>query len=158
MRLLVYMKPYRMVVCGHSLNLLLLDALLQIIGPLITKLAIDRYLVPSPHRAIGPLDPYLSSDPWTGVTQLSLLFLISIVLAFVFNFAQSYLMQWTGQKAMFDLRRDLMAHLQRLDVAYFDQHIGWPLLTQVTTDVDVLNDLFASVWLPSSAISPCSAS
>jgi ATP-binding cassette subfamily B multidrug efflux pump len=142
-RLLVYMKPYRMVVAA-SLVLLLLDALLQITGPLITKLAIDRYLVPSPHRAIGPLDPYLSSDPWTGVTQLSLLFLISILLAFVFNFAQAYLMQWTGQKAMFDLRRDLMAHLQRLDVAYFDRHPVGRLVTRVTTDVDVLNDLFAS--------------
>ena len=53
-------------------------------------------------------------------------------------------MQWTGQKAMFDLRRQLMAHLQTLDVAYFDRNPVGRLVPRVTTDVDVLNDLFAS--------------
>ena len=53
-------------------------------------------------------------------------------------------MQWTGQKAMFDLRRQLMAHLQTLDIAYFDRNPVGRLVTRVTTDVDVLNDLFAS--------------
>ena len=142
-RLLQYMKPYRVVV-ATSLVLLLLDSLVQIIGPLITKLAVDRYLVPAPHRAPGLLDPYLSNDPWQGLTELSLLFLVSLLFGFLFNFGQAYLMQWTGQKAMFDLRRDLMTHLQSLDVAYFDKHPVGRLVTRVTTDVDVLNDLFAS--------------
>ncbi len=54
------------------------------------------------------------------------------------------MMQWTGQKAMFDLRKQLMSHLQRLDVSYFDKNPVGRLVTRVTTDVDVLNDLFAS--------------
>ena len=53
-------------------------------------------------------------------------------------------MQYTGQLAMFDLRRQLMEHLQRLDLAFYDRNPVGRLVTRVTTDVDVLNDLFAS--------------
>lgn len=142
-RLLTYMRPYRMVVTA-SLVLLLFDSLLQILGPLLTKLAIDRYLVPATHTIKTPIDAWLSSDPWTGLMQLTVLYLAAIVFGFVFNFGQTYLMQWTGQKAMFDLRRQLMAHLQTLDIAFFDKNPVGRLVTRVTTDVDVLNDLFAS--------------
>ena len=143
-RLLRYLKPYRPIVAA-SLFLLLIDSLLQIIGPLLTKLAVDRYLVPSHHAATFPLlDHWLSSNPWTGLGQISVIYLGVVILGFVFDFGQTYLMQWTGQKAMFDLRRELMMHLQRLDVAYFDKNPVGRLVTRVTTDVDVLNDLFAS--------------
>ena len=143
-RLLTYMKPYRAVVVA-SLVLLLIDSGLQIAGPLLTKLAIDRYLVPTNDAHILPLlDNWLSRDAWTGLTQLSLIYLGVVVLGFFFDFGQTYLMQWTGQRAMFDLRRQLVAHLQTLDVAYFDKNPVGRLVTRVTTDVDVLNDLFAS--------------
>ncbi len=143
-RLLRYMKPYRAVVSA-SLVLLLIDSLFQIIGPLLTKLAIDRYLVPTHHAQMFPfLDRWLSADRWTGLTQLAFVYLVVVVLGFFFDFGQTYLMQWTGQKAMFDLRRELMTHLQRLDVSFFDKNPVGRLVTRVTTDVDVLNDLFAS--------------
>src|SRR5438445_9056191 len=108
-RLLVYMRPYRSVVL-LSLVFLFFNSLLQIAGPLLTKLAVDRYLVPS-GRSHTPLDPYLSANPWTGLAQLSALYLLAIAGSLLFDFGQMYLMQWTGQKAMFDLRRDLMAKL-----------------------------------------------
>lgn len=142
-RLLTYMRPYRAIVT-LSLILLLFDSLLQILGPLLTKLAVDRYLVPATHTIKTPIDSWLSSDPWTGLTQLTGIYLAAILLGFVFNFGQTYLMQWTGQKAMFDLRRQLMTHLQTLDIAFFDRNPVGRLVTRVTTDVDVLNDLFAS--------------
>jgi ATP-binding cassette subfamily B protein len=138
------MKPYRLVV-SISLVLLLVDSLLQIIGPLITKLAIDKYLLPAKHSSLIPyLDAWLSNDAAKGLSQLSLLYLSVVVLGFLFDFGQTYLTQWTGQKAMFDLRKQLMSHLQTLDVAYFDRNPVGRLVTRVTTDVDVLNDLFAS--------------
>ena len=142
-RLLTYLKPYRATV-AVSLVLLLLDSLLQIIGPLLTKLAIDRYLVPAAHRTPTILDRYLSPDAWTGLSQITGIYLAALLFSFLFNFGQTYLMQWTGQKAMFDLRKQLMSHLQRLDVSYFDKNPVGRLVTRVTTDVDVLNDLFAS--------------
>jgi ATP-binding cassette subfamily B protein len=143
-RLLTYLKPYRVVVAA-SLILLLVDSVLQIIGPLLTKLAVDRYLVPVKHSHTFPFfDRWLSRDPWTGLSQLALLYFGVVVLGFFFDFGQTYLMQWTGQRAMFDLRRQLMAHLQTLDIAYYDKNPVGRLVTRVTTDVDVLNDLFAS--------------
>ena len=66
------------------------------------------------------------------------------LIGFFCDFGQTYLMQWTGQRAMFDLRRELMTHLQRLDISYFDRNPVGRLITRVTTDVDVLNELFAS--------------
>jgi len=142
-RLLTYMKPYRVVVAA-SLSLLLVDSLLQVIGPILTKLAVDRYLVPVHNPAPTILDGWLSADRWTGISQLAGLYLAVVVLGFFFDFGQTYLMQWTGQKAMFDLRKQLMKHLQTLDLSYFDKNPVGRLVTRVTTDVDVLNDLFAS--------------
>jgi ATP-binding cassette, subfamily B, multidrug efflux pump len=142
-RLLTYLRPYKVVVAA-SLVLLLIDSLLQIIGPLLTKLAVDKYLVPVQHPAHTLLDNWLSKNAWTGLSQLAGVYMAVVVLGFAFDFGQTYLMQWTGQKAMFDLRRQLMAHLQTLDVAYFDRNPVGRLVTRVTTDVDVLNDLFAS--------------
>ena len=138
------MKPYRLIV-SVSLVLLLVDSLLQIIGPLITKLAVDKYLLPEKNPVpIWYLDKWLSNDAMMGLSQLATLYMAVVVMGFLFDFGQTYLMQWTGQKAMFDLRKQLMAHLQTLDVAYFDRNPVGRLVTRVTTDVDVLNDLFAS--------------
>jgi ATP-binding cassette subfamily B protein len=142
-RLLVYMWPYRRMV-AVSLVLLGINSLLQVAGPLLMKMAIDRYLAPAPATMQTPVDAWLSADPWIGLSQISLLYLGVIVLILFFDFGQTYLMQWTGQNAMFDLRRDLMTHLQRLDVQYFDRNPVGRLVTRVTTDVDVLNELFSS--------------
>jgi ATP-binding cassette subfamily B multidrug efflux pump len=142
-RLLTYVRPYRSAVAA-SLLFLVVDSLLQIVGPLLTKLAVDRYLVPAPHPIRTPLDRYLAADPWTGLTQLTIIYIAAVALGFLFNFGETYLMQLTGQKAMFDLRRQLMSHLQTLDISFFDKNPVGRLVTRVTTDVDVLNDLFAS--------------
>jgi ATP-binding cassette subfamily B multidrug efflux pump len=140
-RLLAYMLPYKSTVF-IALIFLLADSLLQLAGPLLTKIAIDKYL--TPNGTHSPLDPYLSADPWTGMTQISVLYLLAIIGVLATEFTQTYLMQWTGQNAMFDLRRQIMTHLQRLDVSFFDKNPVGRLVTRVTTDVDVLNDLFSS--------------
>jgi ATP-binding cassette, subfamily B, multidrug efflux pump len=142
-RLLTYMKPYRGTV-AISLGFLLANSVVQILGPLLTKMAVDRYLVPTGKVANNVFTRFLSADPWTGIGQLSAVYLAAILAGFLCDFGQQYLMQWTGQRAMFDLRRELMAHLQRLDISYYDRHPVGRLITRVTTDVDVLNELFAS--------------
>jgi ATP-binding cassette, subfamily B, multidrug efflux pump len=142
-RLLTYMKPYRGTV-AISLGFLLANSVVQILGPLLTKMAVDRYLVPTGKVANNVFTRFLSADPWTGIGQLSAVYLAAIIAGFACDFGQQYLMQWTGQRAMFDLRRELMAHLQRLDISYYDRHPVGRLITRVTTDVDVLNELFAS--------------
>ncbi len=143
-RLLTYMKPYKAIIAVSTL-LLLVDSVFQVTGPLLTKLAIDKYLVPSEHVQVLPfLTKWLSSDAWTGLSQLASIYFGVIVIGFLFDFGQTYLMQLTGQWAMFDLRKQLMSHLQTLDLVYFDKNPVGRIVTRVTTDVDVLNDLFAS--------------
>jgi ATP-binding cassette subfamily B protein len=137
------MKPYSRTVLV-SLVLLLVNSVLQVLGPLLSKLAIDRYIAPVPGRKPTLIDPFLSSDPWTGIAQISFVYLVAVLGGFLCDFGETYLMQWTGQKAMFDLRRELMAHLQRLDVVFFDRNPVGRLVTRVTTDVDTLNELFTS--------------
>jgi ATP-binding cassette subfamily B protein len=53
-------------------------------------------------------------------------------------------MQWTGQKVMFDLRRQIFRHLQYMHVGFFDKHPVGRLVTRVTTDVDALNEMFTA--------------
>lgn len=140
-RLLSYLKPYRTTV-AISLLFMLANAVVQILGPLLTKMAVDRYLVPT--GVSSQLTDWLSANPWTGLMQISAVYLAAILAGFLCDFGQQYLMQWTGQRAMFDLRRQLMTHLQKLDVAYYDRNPVGRMITRVTTDVDVLNELFAS--------------
>jgi ATP-binding cassette, subfamily B, multidrug efflux pump len=142
-RLLGYMRPYRGYV-ALSLFFLLLESVLQVLGPLLTKIAVDRYLAPNPNRVLMPFDRYLPPGPWDGLAAVGVLYLGVLLGNLIFDFAQVYLMQYAGQLAMFDLRKQLLAHLQGLDLAFFDRNPVGRLVTRVTTDVDVLNDLFAS--------------
>lgn len=142
-RLLGYMRPYALPV-AVSLVFLLINSILQVVGPLLTRYAVDRYLAPAPGRSASWLDSLLSADPWTGLTQVSALYLGAIVAVLGCEFVESWLMQWTGQHAMFDLRCDLMRKLHRLDLSYYDQTPVGRMVTRVTTDVDTLNELFTS--------------
>jgi ATP-binding cassette subfamily B protein len=142
-RLMIYMRPYKAVV-AFSLVLLLINSVFEVLPPLLTKVAVDKYLAPSAGSSAGFLDSFLSSNPWHGLAQIALLMLVVLIASLVSQFLQVYSMQWTGQHAMFDLRKQLMTHLQKLDVAFFDHNPVGRLVTRVTTDVDQLNELFAS--------------
>jgi ATP-binding cassette subfamily B protein len=142
-RLLRYAWPYRFWVLS-ALLFLLVNSLIQILGPQLTRLAVDRYLAPTPNRPPSILDPYLASDPLTGLAQISVIYLAALGIGMIATFAEAYLMMRTGQHAMFDLRRELMTHLQRLDLAHYDKQPVGRIVTRVTTDVDALSELFAS--------------
>ena len=142
-RLLTYIRPYKLPVAA-ALVLLLFNAVLQTMGPLLTALAIDRYLAPSSKPAHTIIDRYLSASPWNGLAQIALLYLLVIVFGMFCDFGEQYIMQWVGQKAMFDLRREIMGRLQRLDLSFYDRNPVGRLVTRITTDVDALNELFSS--------------
>jgi ATP-binding cassette subfamily B protein len=142
-RLLGYMRPYRLWV-ALSLGFLLAQSALQVLGPLLTRTAVDRYLQPQAGHIPGFLARYLPPDAAGGLARIGLLYLAVLAGSFVCEFIQTYVMQYTGQRAMFDLRRELMSHLQGLDLSFYDHNPVGRLVTRVTTDVDVLNDLFAS--------------
>jgi ATP-binding cassette subfamily B protein len=116
---------------------------LDVLGPFLTKIAIDKYLAKSPnsHSWIGDR---LSDAPLTGIAQIGGLYVGILIFTFTLEFIQTYLMQWTGQKVMFDLRRQIFRHLQFMHVGFFDKHPVGRLVTRVTTDVDALNEMFTA--------------
>ena len=92
---------------------------------------------------------HLPAYGYTGVTtpgldRLAGLFLSVLVVAFAAEYVQTWTLQLTGQRIMFDLRMAIYGHLQRLDLRYYDRNPVGRLMTRVTSDVDVLNDLFTS--------------
>ena len=141
LRLLGYMRPYGKRIAG-SLGCLIVYSSLQVCGPLLTRIAVDKYVAPSGRAVV--LGNWLSADAVTGIGQIATLYLAVLAFSFVAQFGQTWLMQATGQHAMFDLRRQLMDHLQRLDLSFYDANPVGRLVTRMTTDVDVLNDLFSS--------------
>jgi ATP-binding cassette subfamily B protein len=144
-RLLVYLRPYwRMAL--FALAAILLYGILQAVPPYLLKVEVDRYLDPTARAKLPHfLARFLSSNPFLGIAQIALvLFLPCVVLTFCLEFVQSFAMQLVGQRVMYDMRKQLFAHLQRLQMSFFDRNPVGRLVTRVTTDVDVLNDLFAS--------------
>jgi ATP-binding cassette subfamily B protein len=144
-RLLVYLRPYKRVVV-LALIAIFFYGLLQAIPPYLMKVEIDRYLDPNHHARIPAfLARFLSPNPVTGIFQIAFaLFLPSVLLTFFLEFGQDFAMQFVGQKVMYDLRQQIFGHLQRLDLSFYDRNPVGRLVTRVTTDVDVMNDLFAS--------------
>jgi len=141
-RLLTYLRPYRLQV-AIALVSIILKSFCDVLGPYLVKVAIDRYLAPVPAAASGMWN-WLSPRPLTGIAQISSIYVSLLVLTFIFEFLQTYFMQWTGQQVMFDLRSQIFRHLQRMHVAFYDKNPVGRLVTRVTTDVDALNDMFTS--------------
>ena len=141
-RLLTYLRPYKWHVVV-ALGAIILKSGLDVLGPFLTKVAIDKYLAKSPnsHSWIGDR---LSDAPLTGIAQIGGLYVGILIFTFTLEFIQTYLMQWTGQKVMFDLRRQIFRHLQHMHVAFFDKNPVGRLVTRVTTDVDALNEMFTA--------------
>jgi ATP-binding cassette, subfamily B, multidrug efflux pump len=144
-RLLKYLRPYRWQV-AIALVSILLKSFADVLGPYLTKVAIDRYLAPKEAATAtsSGIWSWLSPRPITGIAQLAAIYVGLLVFTFLLEFLQTYYMQWTGQKVMFDLRREIFRHLQRLHVAFFDKNPVGRLVTRVTTDVDALNEMFTS--------------
>ena len=127
-RLLRYLRPYKLPVLGSFL-LIVAMAALDLVGPYLTKVAIDKYI---------------RQGDASGLDLIAALYMGSLLLAFVVRFGQVYILQMTGQRVMMDIRREIYSHLQRLHVGFFDQNPVGRLMTRVTTDVDAVNELFTS--------------
>ena len=127
-RLLGYLRPHGKAV-GVALATILAGSALQLVQPWLTMVAIDN------HIALGEFD---------GLERIALAFLLVLAGAFVLEYLQTWTMQMTGQRIMFDLRMEIYGHLQRLDLRFHDRNPVGALMTRVTSDVDNLNELFTS--------------
>lgn len=127
-RLLRYLLPHRRT-AALAFAAIVGHALLQLAEPYLIKLAIDRHIL------TGEL---------AGLELIAGALLVILTGSFLLEYLETYTMGMVGQRIMYDLRMEIYAHLQRIDVAYYDRHPVGRLMTRVTTDVDALNDLFAS--------------
>jgi ATP-binding cassette subfamily B protein len=143
-RLLTYLRPYKWQV-AIALGAIIIKAGADVLGPYLTKIAVDKYLAhsnaPEAHTWLGS---QLSSEPLTGIAQVAGLYVGTLVISFFLEYLQTYYMQWTGQMVMFDLRSQIFRHLQRMHIAFFDRNPVGRLVTRVTTDVDALNEMFTA--------------
>jgi ATP-binding cassette subfamily B multidrug efflux pump len=127
-RLLKYLRPYwRQVVLAFIA--IIAGSAASLAQPYLIKIAIDGYI------ATGQLE---------GLDRLAWLYFAILVAAFAAEYLQTWMMQLTGQRIMYDLRMEIYRHLQRLDLRYYDRNPVGRLMTRVTSDVDVLNDMFTS--------------
>lgn len=127
-RVLRYLRPYWKLLL-IAFVFLLLQTGTQLLGPYITKIAIDRYIAT---KDVGGLD------------RMALAYLGITVLGFIVLFIQTYTTQYTGQRAMHDLRMDIFSHLQKQDMAYFDRNAVGRLMTRNVNDVETLHELFST--------------
>jgi ATP-binding cassette, subfamily B, multidrug efflux pump len=127
-RLLQYLQPYRGKV-ALAIATLLAIAALELAGPLLTRHALDRAIPEGDSTLLG---------------LLVAVFGATLVMGLLLEYAQTLLTTWIGQRVMYDLRNELFAHLQRLSVRFFDRNPVGRLMTRVTNDVEVLNELFST--------------
>ena len=156
-RLLTYLRPYRLQVVISCIATVL-KAASDSAGPLLVIIAIDTYMSgaaaasaassPGSAKLLG-LQSWLPrhlhpAGPLQGITDIALIYLGCLLFTFLLELLQTYLMQWTGQKVMFDMRRQIFRHLQRMSPAFYDRNPVGRLVTRLTSDVDALNEMFTS--------------
>ncbi|HET6512066.1 MAG TPA: ABC transporter transmembrane domain-containing protein, partial [Candidatus Kapabacteria bacterium] len=127
-RLLKYLKPYRLQVTAAIVMTVFMSAL----GPLrpyLTKIAIDDYIL---------------KNNFSGLQVIVALLVGSVIVQAIVQYAQAVGTQWIGQKTIYDLRAELFAHIQRLSFRFLDKNPVGRLVTRLTSDIEVLNELFSS--------------
>jgi ATP-binding cassette, subfamily B, multidrug efflux pump len=127
-RLITYLRPYKKYV-ARALTLILLESGLEVTFPWLTKISIDKYI---------------SAGNMAGLGLIAAVYIVLLIVRFVCATAETYVLQNTGQKIMYDMRMETFRHLHGLPVAFFDRNPVGRLITRVITDVDVLNEMFSA--------------
>jgi ATP-binding cassette subfamily B protein len=136
-RLWAFVHPYRFTFL-FTLALILLASGVDLLAPLVTQVAIDRFIVPTQNTGLSP------TDRANGVFVMSLIYLLVLVAGFGLRYYQNFLLSIVGQRIMYDMRSKMFEHLQNLSLSFFDHNPVGRLMTRITNDVDALNDLFTS--------------
>ena len=127
-RLITYLRPYKKLV-AVALLLILFESALEIAFPWLIKIAIDSYIAVNNMSGLGVI---------AGV------FVALLIVKFLTSSYQTYILQNTGQRIMYDMRMEVFQHLQGLSSSFFDRNPVGRLITRVITDVDVLNEMFSA--------------
>jgi ATP-binding cassette subfamily B protein len=127
-RLVAYLRPYKKSVIV-ALLLIQAQSALEVVFPWLTRIAFDEYFGPG---------------NFSGLTGIAAVAITVLVAKFFTQMFETLILQRTGQKIMRDMRAEIFAHLQKLPPAFYDKNPVGRLITRVTSDVEALNELFAS--------------
>jgi ATP-binding cassette subfamily B protein len=127
-RLWGFIRPYRGIFWASVLCLPVSSALM-LAQPYLLKLAIDHYV---------------AAGDTAGLARMGLLYLVAIIGEVLFFYVQYYLTMLVAQRSLADLRVRVFAHVQRLPLSYFDRNPIGRLVTRLTSDVDVVNEMFSA--------------
>lgn len=127
-RLLAFLAPYRLHIIG-GVALTLVSSALGPLRPYLTRIAVDEHIVK------GDLP---------GLTTFIALILGLVILQGATQYALSLLMTWIGQRVLLDIRNTLYRHVERMALRFYDTTPVGRIVTRVTSDVEVLNELFSS--------------
>ncbi|MCL5028043.1 MAG: ABC transporter ATP-binding protein/permease [Bacteroidetes bacterium] len=127
-RLLTYIKPYK----KYVIFAILLNVLVAALGPL------------RPYLMKIAIDDYIANHNFHGLFLISMYLLASLLFQSVIQYFLTYYTQYLGQKTIFDLRKQIFTHTQKLSLRFFDKTPIGRIVTRVTNDIESLNDLFSS--------------
>ena len=127
-RLIQYLQPYWKHV-SLALLILLLGSAMAVSGPWISRLVIDEAIENQDRSMLALL-------VWA--------YLATVVVGFGLEYARALVTTWVGQSVMYDLRTEIFAKLQQLDLRFYDRSPIGRLMTRITNDVETLNTLFSS--------------
>ena len=127
-RLLQYLRPYKWYVALAVIMSILVSGM-EAVRPYFIKIAVDENI---------------ANGDGHGLLMTTLLFLGVMIFRGAIQYLNTYLTQWVGQRTIFDLRTQIFAHLQRLGLKFYDRNPIGRLITRVTNDIEVLNDMFSS--------------
>lgn len=129
MRLIAYMKPY-----AHGV----IFALLLVLG--LTSFDLYR-----PMLVGDAIDTFGANGDYDVIIATVIKYAVVLALSFVFNIAQTWILQKTGQNIILQIRKDLYRHIQSLGSRYFDITPVGKLVTRVTNDVEALNEMYSGI-------------
>jgi ATP-binding cassette subfamily B protein len=127
LRLWRYLRRQKWGLIGAG-SMVAIAALLNLVGPYLLGVAIDDYIL------TGDL---------VGLARLALEMLVIYAVAALFTWGQTYVMVGVAQRTIRDLRNDLFAKLQTLDLRYFDQTPHGDLMSRLTNDVENINTVLS---------------
>jgi ATP-binding cassette subfamily B protein len=127
-RLLQYLRPYRWYV-ALGIILSILTSALEAVRPYFTKIAVDVNI---------------ANKDKEGLLFTVLIFFAVLLVRGLIQYANAYLTQWIGQRTIYDLRMEIFRHLQNLSLKFYDKNPIGRLITRVTNDVEVMNEMFSS--------------